>query len=61
MSDDILGRIEDVLLTVWAAALDAQVMVRDEGATEAEYLAKQRHHIDRAKSALLELWRHHER
>lgn len=45
--------ITQALEQVWAAALDAQVMIREEGATEDDYLAKQRFHIEGARALIL--------
>jgi len=47
--------IDDLLLTVWAAALDAKAMMDEEDAIEQHYLNKQKYHLDRAKAALNQL------
>ena len=52
---DVNDQLEKILYRVWCAALDAQVMVREEGATEADYLRKQRSHFDQAKAEIREL------
>lgn len=46
------SEVEAALLDVWAAALDAQAITREEGGTEEQYLAKQRHHIGHAESRI---------
>lgn len=42
-------RITDALERVWMAALDARVILREEGGTEDDYARKQQHHMQRAE------------